>query len=122
MVPSKTRAGSVACYCCKRNSCDPFHTAVHSHMRRSTIGVHPEFSEAPLSRSYIYLTRKMTSAKTKLLPAMNNFMAQVYENVIFGGLIGISTSLGLQTLSFRKYFPGNVLPLCQNVLHAETEV
>ena len=60
--------------------------------RRSTIEVHPKFSEAPHLRSSSTSPEYRLQLKSNCIP-MNNPMAQVYQNVFFRNKIGIATIL-----------------------------
>ena len=78
--------------------------------RRSTIGIHPDFSEA-LSLEELHTSPgHWLQQKSNCLP-MNNPMAQVYKIDIFRNKIGSPTILAEGTPSFRKYVSGNVLSL-----------
>ena len=61
--------------------------------RRSTIKVHPIFSEAPHVRGSTPRPKTGSEKKTKCI-LMNNSMARVYSYVIFRNKIGLPTILG----------------------------
>ena len=73
-------------------------------LRRSTIGVHPNVSEAPFLRSFISHPTADFSKTSHCIP-MNNLMAQVYKNVFGRNKIGIprSRSPVIQKTFYRKW-------------------
>ena len=82
-------------------------------MRRSTIKIHPNFSEAPHLRSSIPTVShpKTDSSKKSSCIPMNTPIAQGHIYVMFRYKIGILTFLSQGDPSFRKHITENVLAL-----------